>query len=146
MTIDIGAMGDVLTKEQRRYCMSQIKASNTKPELALRKALWQLGYRYRIKTKLKGNPDLVFVSLKTAVFVDGCFWHKCPDHFKPPKTRASFWHEKISANVTRDQANNQALRSQGWRVIRIWEHEIKSSLEDCVAQVVQSLDEQRDDR
>lgn len=126
--------------------MSQIRASNTKPELALRKALWRLGYRYRVKTKLKGKPDLVFVSLRTAVFVDGCFWHKCPDHFTPPKTRASFWHAKINANVERDHKNSQALRSQGWRVIRIWEHEIKSSLEDTVARVVQALDEQRNDQ
>lgn len=136
-------MSDPLTAEQRRYCMSQIRASNTKPELALRKALWRLGYRYRVKTKLKGKPDLVFAALRTVVFVDGCFWHKCPDHFTRPKTRATFWRDKIDANVKRDQLNNETLRSQGWQVIRIWEHEINSSLEDCVARVVEVLEEQR---
>lgn len=136
-------MGDVLTKKQRAYCMSKIKGRDTKPELLLRKALWQLGYRYRLRSGLPGKPDIVFVGLRTVIFVDGCFWHKCPDHFTPPTTRASFWQAKIDANVERDYTSNEALGSQGWRVIRIWEHEIKSSLEDSVARVTQVLEEQR---
>lgn len=136
---------DVLSPEQRSYCMSQIKGKNTKPEVALRKALWGLGYRYRIRNRLPGKPDLVFSSLRTVVFVDGCFWHKCPDHFVHPKTRAQFWLDKINGNVARDQRNNESLRSEGWQIVRIWEHEIKESLEDAVARVVEVLQIQRKD-
>lgn len=138
-------VGDVLTPEQRSYCMSQIKGKNTKPEVAMRKALWGLGYRYRIRNRLPGKPDLVFISLRTVVFIDGCFWHKCPDHFVQPKTRAQFWLEKINGNVARDQRNNDILRSEGWKVVRIWEHEIKESLENAVGRVVAVLKEQEDD-
>lgn len=136
-------MSDILTEEQRSYCMSQIKASNTKPEIFLRKALWRLGYRYRVKNRLPGKPDVVFPLYRIVVFVDGCFWHKCPDHFVQPKTRASFWQSKIDANVERDHKNSETLKSQGWRVIRIWEHEIRSSLEDSVARVVKALEDRR---
>ncbi|MGE6608636.1 very short patch repair endonuclease [Halomonas sp. NPDC076908] len=127
---------DVLTVEQRSYCMSQIKGKNTKPELALRKALWSLGYRYRVRNRLPGKPDLVFPSSRTAIFVDGCFWHKCPDHFVEPKTRTQFWLDKINGNVARDRRNNESLRADGWQVIRIWEHEIKKSLANTVDRVV----------
>ena len=136
-------MSDVLTSEQRSYCMSQIKGKNTKPEVALRKSLWGLGYRYRIRSRLPGKPDLVFSSLRTVVFVDGCFWHKCPDHFVQPKTRAQFWLDKINGNVARDQRNNDSLRSEGWQVIRIWEHEIKESLTNAVACVADALEKQK---
>jgi len=135
---------DVLTPEQRSYCMSQIKGKDTKPELALRKALWSLGYRYRVKNRLPGKPDLFFPSLKTVIFVDGCFWHKCPEHFVPPKTRAQFWLDKIDGNVARDKRNNESLRSEGWQVIRIWEHDVKESLEDAVAHVVGTLEKEKE--
>lgn len=136
-------MSDVLTAEQRSYCMSQIKGAGTKPEIVIRKTLWGLGYRYRIKNNLPGRPDIVFVSLNTVVFVDGCFWHKCPEHFVQPKTRAQFWADKINSNVVRDHRNNEALKLQGWRVIRIWEHEINDSLEESVGRVVNILESQK---
>jgi len=123
--------------------MSQIKGKNTKPEVALRKALWNLGYRYSLVSRLPGKPDLTFPAYRTAVFIDGCFWHKCPVHFVQPKTRSQFWLRKINGNVARDQRNNKELKSQGWEVIRIWEHEIKESLEVCVTRVVDVLEEQR---
>merc|ERR1711879_636225 len=103
------AMADVLTKEQRSYCMSQIRGKNTKPEVILRKALWSMGHRYRIKNKLPGKPDLVYPSLKVVIFVDGCFWHKCPKHYQPPKTRPLFWEKKINANAERDEKNDTLL-------------------------------------
>ncbi|WP_083260833.1 very short patch repair endonuclease [Microbulbifer aggregans] len=132
-------MVDVLSPEQRSYCMSQIKGAGTTPELALRRALWHLGFRYRIKSKLPGKPDIVYPTLKVAIFVDGCFWHKCPKHYSPPKTRAKFWSDKISKNVARDKKNNVLLKKRGWTVVRFWEHEIRDSLEDCVVTVVRAL-------
>lgn len=135
---------DVLSSSQRSYCMSRIRGKDTKPEVLLRKALWAMGYRYHLKNKLVGKPDVVFRSFRTVVFVDGCFWHKCPEHFVQPKTRMKFWMNKIDGNVVRDQRNNEELRSQGWQVVRIWEHEIKASLADSVARVVEVLEQQWD--
>jgi DNA mismatch endonuclease (patch repair protein) len=90
--------------------MSAIKGTDTKPELILRKSLWSLGFRYRVGHKLPGKPDLVFVSRKSVIFVDGCFWHRCPDHFRMPKSNREFWEKKIARNVN-----------------RVWEHDIKDS-------------------
>lgn len=119
-------MGDVLTKEQRSYNMSRIRGSNTAPEVALRRALRDLGLRgYRIKSPLPGKPDIVFLKSKIAVFVDGCFWHKCPKCFRAPETRKDFWKTKIETNVERDKNINGLLYSMGWKVLRLWEHEIK---------------------
>lgn len=136
-------MPDVLTPAQRSYCMSQIKGKNSKVEVVFRKALWNLGYRYKIRNHLPGNPDLVFNLFRVVIFVDGCFWHKCPDHFVQPKTRTQFWLNKINGNVARDQRNTELLESLGWQVIRIWEHEIKESLEESVTRVVAFLEKQR---
>lgn len=136
---------DVLTKSQRSFCMSQIKSKGTKPEIALRKALWHRGFRYRLKYRLPGRPDMVFVGRKTVIFVDGCFWHKCPYHFVYPKTRANFWLKKINGNVERDRRVDEALRGGGWFVIRIWEHEIKESFDESVQRVSRMLERKGSD-
>ena len=79
---------------------------------------------WRRGSKLRGKPDFVFLHLKTAVFVDGCFWHGCPKHGTKPKTRAAFWLAKITGNKARDRRVNRLLRTKGWVVLRIWEHEL----------------------
>jgi DNA mismatch endonuclease (patch repair protein) len=107
--------------------MSAIKGTDTKPELILRKSLWSLGFRYRVGHKLPGKPDLVFVSRKSVIFVDGCFWHRCPDHFRMPKSNREFWEKKIARNVNRDKNVTAQLEALGWRVLRVWEHDIKDS-------------------
>lgn len=133
-------MADVLTSRQRKYCMSRIKGKNTKPEKRLRKALWARGYRYRIKNSLYGKPDIVFHRVKLAVFVDGCFWHGCPEHYNKPATNVEFWLAKISATKKRDQQVNKKLEEDGWQVIRFWEHEIKDNLDFCVSTIARHLD------
>lgn len=122
-------MADVFSKEKRSQVMSLIRAKNTKPELALRKlistAFYPLGFRYRIHyKKLPGKPDLVFVSQKIAVFVDGAFWHGYT--FRKIKNRLpkKYWRDKIMSNIRRDKQTNRALRKLGWRVIRVWDHDI----------------------
>ncbi|MBD3617862.1 MAG: very short patch repair endonuclease [Chromatiales bacterium] len=132
-------MADVLTKEQRRHCMSAIRGKNTKPEKRLRKALWHMGFRYRITNKLPGRPDIVFPSEHLAVFVDGCFWHGCPKHFQQPKTNETFWREKIQENRERDKKNNFALEKNGWLVLRFWEHEIRKDTDACAKKVIGEL-------
>jgi DNA mismatch endonuclease (patch repair protein) len=121
-------MVDVLTPEQRKYNMSLIRSKNTGPEVKLRKLLWSDGIKgYRIHFKLLGKPDIVFTKKKIAIFVDGCFWHKCPVCFQEPETRKEFWMKKIQSNIERDRRVDEHLKREGWEVIRIWEHEIKKN-------------------
>jgi len=134
---------DVLNDEQRSYCMSRIKGSNTKPELKLRKALWNLGYRYRLKSHLVGKPDFVFPRFQVAVFVDGCFWHKCPKHFQQPKKNREFWVKKIAANTIRDGFVTKELQHDGWAVVRIWEHQVKQDFIGAVSTVRRILEQKK---
>jgi len=123
--------------------MAKITGSNTKPEIRLRRALWRAGYRYLVKNSLPGNPDLVFTRQRLAVFVDGCFWHRCPIHYQAPTTNAYFWETKIAKNVDRDERVNSELREIGWTVLRIWEHEIKKDLDGSVNKVISVLHDHR---
>lgn len=97
------------------------------PELALRTAVHALGLRYRVGVRplpsLKRTADLVFPRIRVAVFLDGCFWHGCPEHHIPAKANKDWWNEKISRNRTRDADTNDRLAEAGWTVIRVWEHE-----------------------
>lgn len=118
---------DVLSRKQRSYCMSRIKGRNTKTEIMFRKLLWANGIRgYRLHAKLPGRPDLYFPRKKVAVFVDGCFWHKCPKCFVRPKSNRKFWDSKIAKNVYRDRRNTNELKASGIRVLRFWQHQIAS--------------------
>lgn len=119
--------------------MSRISGKNTGPEVSLRKALWSYGLRYRLKNRLPGRPDIVFPARMTVVFVDGCFWHMCPRHFSMPRRNKRFWKEKLRKNVARDRNVSVALRKLGWKVIRLWEHEIESDLDRCAALVRKAL-------
>lgn len=130
---------DVMTSEQRSRCMSNIKGKNTKPELKLRKALWSKGYRYRLHASLLGRPDIIFPRQKLAIFVDGCFWHGCPVHGTSPKTNAEFWENKIKGNVERDRKITGQLTSDGWMVMRFWEHEINKNLDNIVENIIETL-------
>ena len=131
---------DVLTKNQRSYNMSRIRNKNTTPELLLRKRAWHYGLRnYRIHGRLPGKPDMVFIREHIAVFVDGCFWHKCPICFVEPETRRDFWIKKIERNVQRDGEVNKVLARMGWKVLRFWEHEVRSSPDRCVATLAEEL-------
>lgn len=127
------------TPEITHKIMSAVKSKNTKPELALRRALWSRGLRYRVNVKsLPGKPDVVFTRAKLVVFCDGDFWHghnwairgltsldEELDHY------TQFWREKILSNIRRDQEHTARLKSDGWTVIRIWESSIKADLSKC---------------
>jgi DNA mismatch endonuclease (patch repair protein) len=126
-------MTDVLTPEQRSFNMSQVKSRNTGLELRLKKLLRASGMKnYRVTYKLFGNPDIVFTKNKIALFIDGCFWHKCKLHFHPPETRRDFWLKKIEGNVKRDRLVNKELRRINWRVVRFWQHEIEENPESVL--------------
>ncbi|HOU30592.1 MAG TPA: very short patch repair endonuclease [Bacteroidales bacterium] len=132
-------MADVLTPEQRKLNMSKIRGKNTTPEKVIRNKLYSLGIRgYRIHYNLPGKPDIVFVRKRIVVFIDGCFWHKCPLDFQEPETRKEFWLNKIEKNVIRDRKVDLELSKKGWTVLRIWEHEVKKD-PDLVVHKIMSL-------
>lgn len=134
-------MVDVLTKEQRSYNMSQIKGKNTKTELLLRKCLSSDGIKgYRIHSRLLGKPDIVFTKYKLAVFIDGCFWHKCPKCFIQPENNKKFWENKIEGNMKRDKKINKSLKREGWHVIRIWEHLLRKTPNKAYKKVLRILE------
>ena len=115
-------MADKMTPEQRHRCMSHIRGRDTKPEMVVRHWLWHQGFRYRLYVKaLPGTPDIVMRKWRTAIFVNGCFWHghRCQKHV--PETNAKFWQEKIKRNRARDARNRASLQAAGWYVIVIWE-------------------------
>ncbi|WP_420796326.1 very short patch repair endonuclease [Brevibacillus thermoruber] len=133
---------DVFSPEKRSEVMARIKGKNTKPEQLLRKELFRLGLRYRINVKsLPGKPDIVFPKYKTAVFVNGCFWHGHSDckYFVLPKTRREWWLRKINETKRRDERNIHELESKGWNVIIIWECEIRNNPKGKARQLYQII-------
>jgi DNA mismatch endonuclease (patch repair protein) len=127
-SIYLYCMADVHNKKTRSYNMSQIKATNTKPELLVRKFLHANGYRYSLHKKiLAGKPDIVLPKYKTIIFIHGCFWHghaNCK-YFVVPKTRTKWWLNKIAANKANDEKAVKALKKEGWKVITVWECKLK---------------------
>jgi DNA mismatch endonuclease (patch repair protein) len=118
------------------------RRTDTKPELALRRALHAAGYRYRKDYRLdldggaRVRPDIAFTARRVAVFVDGCFWHCCPEHGSKPAVNVGYWDPKLRRNVERDRAADTALAAAGWEVVRVWEHQ---PLEAAVAAVIAAL-------
>ena len=125
---------DIFTQEQRSRMMSGIRCKNTKPELLLRSALHALGFRFRIQRKdLPGKPDIVLPKYKTIIFVHGCFWHRHPGckYAYTPKSNVEFWMNKLEGNVIRDRLTEKTLEEMGWRVLIVWECEIKTLVENA---------------
>lgn len=110
-----------------RTVMQANKGRDTRPELAVRSAAHALGLRYRVGIRpeptIRRTADIVFPRAKVAVFIDGCFWHGCPQHHRPAKRNTEFWRTKIADNIARDHDTDSKLEAHGWRVLRIWEHE-----------------------
>jgi DNA mismatch endonuclease (patch repair protein) len=120
---------DRLSKKRRSEIMSRIRSKDTAPEMAVRRLVHSLGYRYRLHSpKLPGKPDMVFTSRKKVIFVHGCFWHAhkgCPKG-KLPKTNLKFWKPKLEKNQKRDKRNQRKLKVAGWKVLVIWQCKIKN--------------------
>lgn len=124
-------MADIKSREARSYNMSRIKGQNTRPEDLVRKYLFSKGFRYRKNdNRYAGKPDIVLPKYHTAIFINGCFWHGhsgCK-YFVWPESNADFWNKKINSNIIRDSKNNKTLEDSGWKVITIWECELKKSV------------------
>jgi DNA mismatch endonuclease (patch repair protein) len=123
-------MADVHTREERSRNMAAIRSANTKPEVRVRSALHAQGLRFRLHRKdLPGKPDIVLPKFRTAIFVHGCFWHchSCKYGSVVPATRPEFWAAKRGGNVARDRKNRAALRKLGWRVLVVWECDVRTA-------------------
>ena len=130
-------MTDTITRKHRSWNMSQIRGSDTRPEIAVRSYLHRNGLRFRIHDKkLPGKPDIALKKYNTAIFIDGCFWHRhkgCKYSYTP-KSRVKFWRTKFEKNIERDKDVNKLLKDLSWNVIRIWECEISDKkLEDLIS-------------
>ena len=135
---------DKLTKERRSWNMSKIKSKDTKPELKVRKILYKLGYRFRLHRKdLPGKPDIVLPKYRTAIFVNGCFWHRHENCIEAsrPKSNSEYWENKLDKNVERDLKKYQLLREDNWKVIVFWECELEGNEEEIVSIVKRRLNE-----
>lgn len=133
-------MPDRLSISQRHLCMSRIHSKNTKPELLVRRWLWSHGYRYRLNVKgVPGKPDIVMRRYRTAIFVNGCFWHghEGCNKFKMPKTNVEFLEAKIRRNRERDSQNYQILKENGWQVLVLWECKLTKKLFETTMQQVE---------
>ena len=134
-------MADVFTKAKRSEVMSRIRSSgNKETELKTIKLFrknkitgWRRNY------PLFGKPDFTFPKQKVVVFVDGCFWHGCPKHSNMPASNRQFWKRKLDANKVRDHRVNCVLRHAGWRVIRIWEHELSKNIDRCIQRIAKAI-------
>jgi DNA mismatch endonuclease (patch repair protein) len=124
-----------------RRVMVANRGRDTKPELLLRRRVHAMGLRYRVglTVRVAGvrvRPDLTFTRVRVAVFVDGCFWHRCPQHGCEPQTNVDYWVPKLEGNVVRDRRVDAALRAAGWTVVRVWEHEDVGAAADRVRRAV----------
>jgi DNA mismatch endonuclease (patch repair protein) len=122
--------------------MSRLGRRDTKPELALRSELHRRGFRFRVDrapvSGLRSRADIVFGPARVAVYVDGCFWHSCPEHGTRPKANADWWERKLDRNQERDRETDRVLGEHGWKVVRIWEHEDPIEAADLVEKAVRS--------
>jgi DNA mismatch endonuclease, patch repair protein len=136
--------GSWASSAANRRSMLGNRSRDTAPELALRRLVHAAGLRYRVAAKplpgMRRTADLLFGPTHVAVFVDGCFWHGCPEHFVPPKTNPDYWREKIGRNVQRDRDTDSRLEEAGWLVLRFWEHQ---PVESCAESVVQAVSARR---
>lgn len=134
--------GSWASSAARRRNMQAIRSRDTGPEQRIRRLVHAQGLRYRVAAKplpnLRRTADMVFRPVKVAVFIDGCYWHGCPEHHRPATKRAEFWQEKIAGNRARDADTNASLNAQGWAVVRVWEHEEPETAADRISGIVRS--------
>lgn len=134
------------TPESRSRLMRKIRSRDTQPELMLRRALWQLGYRYRKNVEdLPGRPDIAIKKYRVAIFVDGEFWHGYNWPEKKPRIQRNreYWIPKIERNMQRDRDNTLTLQEMGWTVFRFWEHKLKKDFDICLGAVTEALEKRK---
>jgi DNA mismatch endonuclease, patch repair protein len=139
-------MPDNMSVAQRSWTMSQIRSKNTQPERMVRSFLHAMGFRFRLhKRSLPGAPDIVLARFRTAIFVHGCFWHAHRNcrYATRPRSNRSYWRQKLAGNATRDEQNRKKLIAAGWRVITVWECEMKHSSRNIQERLLRILEKSR---
>lgn len=132
------------TKEQRHKNMQAVKGKNTKLENNVMAYLWQHGYRFGKNVKdLEGKPDIAIKKYKLVIFIDSCFWHKCPIHYKAPATNFEFWENKITGNQKRDEQITEYYQSKEWNILRIWEHELRDDFEKTMQKAINFIEKSK---
>ncbi|MGW8555248.1 very short patch repair endonuclease [Streptomyces tubercidicus] len=135
--------GSWASSAARRRNMQAIRSRDTEPERLIRRLVHAQGLRYRVAAKplpgLRRTADMVFRPAKVAVFIDGCYWHGCPEHYVPPKTNPGYWSDKVAGNIARDRDTDRRLREAGWTVLRFWEHESPDACALQIAAMVSKL-------
>ncbi|MET7405694.1 MULTISPECIES: very short patch repair endonuclease [Streptomyces] len=130
-------VGSWASSAARRRNMQAIRSRDTTPERLIRRLVHAQGLRYRVAARplpeLRRTADMVFRPAKVAVFIDGCYWHGCPEHYVPPKTNPGYWSDKVARNMARDRDTDQRLAAEGWMVLRFWEHEPSESCAGRIA-------------
>ncbi|MFC9477423.1 MULTISPECIES: very short patch repair endonuclease [Streptomyces] len=138
--------GSWASSAARRRNMQAIRSRDTKPERLIRRLVHANGLRYRVAARplpdLRRTADMVFRPAKVAVFIDGCYWHGCPEHYVSPKTNPGYWSEKVARNVARDRDTDERLSAAGWLVLRFWEHQ---SSDACALSIISAVRERRND-
>ena len=132
-------MVDNLTKEQRSKCMSRIRSKWTAQEVKIHNYLKGNKIKHKMHPRLIGKPDILLTNTNVVVFLHGCFWHKCPKCFSPPKSNVKFWTKKINGNVQRDKNINEILSKEGYVVLRFWTHEIKEDSAKCFNKIYKAV-------
>jgi len=133
-------MADIFTKKKRSEAMSKVRNKDSKIEIEFRKKLWAEGFRYnKNSAKYFGKPDIVLPQYEMVIFIDSCFWHGCKKHGSIPATRIKFWTEKIDRNKTRDKEVNKHYKNKDWKVIRVWEHNLKKTSTIEIDKIVKYL-------
>lgn len=137
-------VGSWASSAARRRNMQAIRSRDTTPERLIRRLVHANGLRYRVAARplpdLRRTADMVFRPARVAVFIDGCYWHGCPQHYVPPKTNPGYWSDKVARNIARDRDTDQRLTKAGWTVLRFWEHEPP---EHCAAHITDEVERRR---
>lgn len=129
-------MTDIVSKEKRSEIMSKIKSGDTALEDKFRKAIWKRGLRYRKNVKnMPGKPDIYLPAKKIVVFLDSCFWHGCEQHCRMPNSNIEYWQRKIEKNRKRDAEITKQYKNNGFKILRLWEHEIRKNIEKVIKKV-----------
>jgi len=133
-------MADVVSKKKRSEIMRAVRSKDTKIEVVFRKALWKQGFRYSKNSgKYFGKPDLVLKKFKAVIFLDSCFWHGCKKHCRIPATNKKYWVDKIDRNKKRDKEVNKFYKKTGWKIIRIWEHDISKDKNKAIKKIIKFI-------
>ncbi|MFA6550954.1 MAG: very short patch repair endonuclease [Patescibacteria group bacterium] len=137
-------MADSISKKKRSEIMSRVRSKDSKIEIEFRKKLWKSGFRYgKNSTKYFGKPDLMLLKYKTVIFIDSCFWHGCKKHCRLPATNKKYWFAKINSNKKRDKGVNKYYKKYGWKIFRVWEHDIRKNSDKAITKITKFLNENK---